>query len=243
MDNASKEKELVGRYACRFVNDGQILGLGSGSTVAFFVKALGKKIREEGIEVHAIPTSYQIKFVAMKAGIPLTTLMEHQRIDVDIDGADEINPELNLMKGASASAFTMEKIVAQASDRFIIIADHRKLVKRLGVRFPVPVEVLPDAHGVVSAKLEEMGAVTRLRTRADSSGLAQPLITENCNLVLEARFREVADPEKTGMEIKSITGVVEHGVFSGMADMACVAHKNRVRVIERGRQTSGNPME
>jgi len=233
LDNASKEKELVGRYACRFVNDGQILGLGSGSTVAYFVGALEKKMKEEGIEVHAIPTSHQIKFVALKAGIPLTTLMEHQRIDVDIDGADEIDPELNLMKGASASAFTMEKMVAQASDRFIIIADHRKLVKRLGVRFPVPVEVLPDAYGIVVAKLEEMGAVTRLRTRADSSGLAQPLITENGNLVLEARFREVADPEKTGMKIKSVTGVVEHGLFCGMADTACVARKNRIRVIER----------
>lgn len=233
MDKSSKEKELVGRYACRFVNDGQILGLGSGSTVAYFVRALEKKMKKEGIKVHVIPTSYQIKFVALKAGIPLTTLTEHQRIDVDIDGADEIDPELNLMKGASASAFTMEKMVAQASDRFIIIADHRKLVKRLGVRFPVPVEVLPDAYGIVAARLEEMGAVTRLRTRADSSGFPQPLITENGNLVLEASFGEVTDPEKTGMDIKSITGVVEHGLFCGMADTACVAHKNRIRVMER----------
>ncbi|MFB0568336.1 MAG: ribose-5-phosphate isomerase RpiA [Nitrososphaeria archaeon] len=243
MDEARKEKELVGRYACRFVNDGQILGLGSGSTVAHFVRALGRKIKEEEITIHAIPTSYQIKFVAMKAGIPLTTLMEHRRIDVDIDGADEIDPELNLMKGASASAFTVEKIVAEASDRFIIIADHRKLVKRLGVRFPVPVEVLPDAHRIVAVKLEEMGAMTRLRTRADSSGLAQPLITENGNIVLEARFRDVADPEKTGMEIKSVTGVVEHGLFSGMADTVCVARKNKVRVMERGRQTSSDTVE
>lgn len=236
MSEATKEKEIVGRYACRFVKDGQILGLGSGSTVAYFVKALGKKIREEEIEIHAVPTSYQIRFVAMEAGVPLTTLMEHQTIDLDIDGADEIDPKLNLMKGASAGAFAMEKIVAQASHRLIIIADHRKLVKRLGLRFPVPVEVLPDAYEIVAAKLREMGAVTRLRTPAGVSGLASPLITENGNFIVDARFREIADPEKTGLEIKSIVGVVEHGLFSGMASMACVAHKNRVRVMERGRQ-------
>jgi len=233
LGEATREKEMVGRYACRFVKDGQIVGLGSGSTVAYFVRALGKKIKEEGIEVHAIPTSYQIRFVAIEAGVPLTTLMEHHRIDVDIDGANEIDHELNLIKGGTAGAFTNEKMVAQASDKYIIIADHTKVVKRLGSKYPVPVEILPDACDIVTEKLKEKGAVTQLRTRIDPSGESLPLITENRNFILDAHFREITDPPKIGLEIKSISGVVEHGLFSGLAGMACIGSKSGVRVIRR----------
>jgi len=226
------EKKRAAVYACKFVKDGHIVGLGSGSTTAYFVEELGRRIKREKMEILAIPSSYQITQVAIKAKVPLTTLREHPAVDIDVDGANEVDASLNLIKGGTQGSLTNEKIIAQAAKKFVIIADHTKMVRRLGSKFPVPVEVLPDADRVVYRRLKHIGGVPKLRS-FEENGEKVPFITEHRNFILDTRFPGIPNPKQLGIEIKSIAGVVEHGIFHRMADLACVGSKREVKILRK----------
>jgi len=226
-----EEKKGAAVYACRFVKDGHIVGLGSGSTAVYFVEELGRRIKREKMGILAIPSSYQIAKIAIKAGVPLTTLREHPEVDIDVDGADEVDPHLNLIKGGGGS-LTNEKIIAQAAKRLIIIVDHTKMVRRLGSKFPVPVEVLPDADRFVYRRLKDIGGVPKLRYFGGNGGRV-PFITEHRNFILDTKFPEILNPKQLGIEIKSIAGVVEHGIFHRMADLVCVGSRREVKILRK----------
>lgn len=229
--SVEEAKRRVGEYACRFVKDGYVLALGSGSTAAYFVRALGRKVQEEGMKVQAIPSSYQIMRVAVDAAVPLTTLIEHPEADLDIDGADEVDPDLNLVKGGGG-ALTSEKILAAASKEYVVIVDYGKRVDRLGSRYPIPVEIIPYAYRFVSKELTKIGGEPALRL-TDKKGEVQPFITENGNFILDTRFATVTNPYRLQDAIKRIPGVVEHGLFLGMTKRVCVGYEDRVEVLER----------
>lgn len=219
-------KKIVGYEAAELVTNGDVVGLGTGSTTQYFIEKLAEKIREEELEIMGIPTSYQSFFLASNLGIPLTTLDEHQ-VDLAVDGADEVDPHLNLIKGGGA-AHTMEKIVDSAAERFIVIVDESKMVEELG-RFPVPVEVIPQSYRVVKEQLEEMGGRTDLRTAEKKDG---PIITDNGNFVMDVQFPSIKEPEKLEYRLNSIPGVVENGIFTGIVDQVMVGTVKGVDIIK-----------
>jgi ribose 5-phosphate isomerase A len=214
--------------AVKHVEDGFVVGLGSGSTAALAIEALGEKVKRERLSVLAVPTSYQAFLLAAECGIAVTSLEEHGVIDVTIDGADQIDPKLNLIKGMGA-ALAREKIVASASKQNIIIADESKRVKVLGENgHPVPVEVLPFAIAVVKRKIEEVGGKAVLR---EGKGKVGPVITDNGNAVLDAVFGEIHNPAKLEVKLKMIPGVVETGLFVGLATTAYIGTPTKTEKI------------
>jgi len=219
-----QEKELAGRAGAKLVRDGDVVGLGTGSTAYFAVLALGERVKA-GLKILGIPTSIATGELARKLGIPLTTLDEHPEIDITLDGADEIGPHLNLTKGGGG-ALLREKVVASASKKMVVVADSSKLVPALG-KFPLPVEVIPFARAVVERKLASLGATPKLRLKQDG----QPYITDNGNHILDASFGKIADPPAVARILSDTPGVVEHGLFIGLAKMALVGNGNRVEEI------------
>ena len=193
-DPITLQKQLAALEAVKHVKDNFIVGLGSGSTAAFAIEALGERMKTEGIHLMGIPSSYQAFQVAVENGIPITTLEEHPVIDVTIDGADQLTPELYLIKGGGA-ALAREKIVAAASKLNIIIADQNKKVPFLGANGQfVPVEVIPFALSPVKRKLTEMGGKVTVR---EAKGKLGPIITDNGNAVLDVVFGEIKNPAET----------------------------------------------
>jgi ribose 5-phosphate isomerase A len=230
LDPTGLEKKAAALEAVKHVRDGFIVGLGSGSTAAFAIEALGERVRSEKIRVMGIPTSYQAFLLAVECDIPITTLDEHPLINVTIDGADQITPELALIKGMGA-ALAREKIVAAASKLNIIIADQKKKVKKLGENNQqVPIEVLPFAISLVKLKILNAGGKSVLR---EGKGKLGPVITDNGNVILDAYFGEVADPAELEVKIKMIPGVVETGFFVGLTDIAYVGASGAVEKIEK----------
>ncbi|KYH37648.1 MAG: ribose 5-phosphate isomerase A [Candidatus Bathyarchaeota archaeon B24] len=229
-----KEKELVARYASSLVKDGQVVGLGSGTTAAIFVRELAKRVMDEGLKIVAIPSSIPIKLLTLSLAIPTASLDEYPEVDIDVDGADEVDRSLNLLKGGSYGVFTSEKILAASSKTFIVIADHRKPVKKLHTRFPIPLEVLKDARSLVFRRLKEMGGEPKLRVQK-VDGEEVPLMTERGNLIVEVWFRnlEIGFRELDD-ELRRIPGVLETGLFLGMTDMVCIGVGEEVRVFKRG---------
>ena len=215
IDTSDQEKEVAARAAVELVESGQIVGLGSGSTAAFAVRFLAERV-QAGLKIVGIPTSRKTAQLAEQLRIPLTTLEEHSRIDIAVDGADEIDPQLNLIKGGGG-AFLREKIVASISRRFIVIADSAKQVDRLG-KFPLPVEVIPFAQSLIKSEIEALGADVSLRN--DASG--NPYVTDNGHHVLDSTFGEISNPPALADKLQRIPGVVEHGLFIGMAEMALI---------------------
>jgi len=216
--------------AVKHVKDKTIIGLGSGTTIAYAIEAIGEKIKHETLNVKGIPTSYQAFQLAVKNGIPVTTLEEHPVIDLTIDGADQVDPNLNLIKGMGA-ALAREKIVASASKQNIIVANESKRVKVLGENMhPVPVEVLPFASAHVQQRIEAFGGKAVLR---EGKGKLGPIITDNGNVVLDAVFGEIYDPTVLGIKLKMIPGVVETGLFVGMADIVYFGSSSSVEKLER----------
>jgi ribose 5-phosphate isomerase A len=216
--------------AVKHVRNNSIVGLGSGSTAAYAIVAIGEKIKRENLNVMGIPTSYQAFALAVKQEIPLTTLEEHAVIDVTIDGADQIDVNLNLIKGMGA-ALAREKIVASASKQNIIVADEGKKVKVLGeMGQPVPIEVLPFARSQVQRKIEAIGGKSVLR---EGKGKLGPVITDNGNMILDAVFGEINDPTVLGIKLKMIPGVVETGLFVGLTDIAYLGTSSGTEKIER----------
>lgn len=202
-------KEEIGRLLAANVKDGDVIGVGSGSTSYLAVRAIAERVRENGLRVFAICTSPEVTLACAAAGLPVTSLLQ-QRPDWAFDGADEVDPERNLIKGRGGAMF-LEKVVFQASPKNFILADQSKMVSRLGEKFPVPVEVLPIALHVAEQGLLRLGAVDiamRLAMKKDG-----PVITENGNLILDVRFGEIG--KSMERDIKAITGVVESGLFIG----------------------------
>ena len=223
-------KAAVGRAAAALVEDGMALGLGTGSTTAFALAALGARIRAEGLRVVGVPTSFAAERLARQHGIPLTTLDETPRLDLAIDGADEVDPRLNLVKGRGA-AMTREKIVAAQAERFVVLVDASKQVARLGTHMPVPVEVLPLAAAPVAALLEALGASATVR---EGSGKDGPVVTDQGLWILDATFPDgLADPGAVAAAIKAQPGVLDHGLFVGMATDVLVASSNGVERLTR----------
>ena len=221
-----REKQDAARAAVELVKSGNVVGLGSGSTAEFAIRFLAERVHE-GLKIVGIPTSLQTQHLAEQLGIPLGTLDEHADIDIDIDGADEVDPKLNLIKGGGG-AFLREKIIASVSRRFIVIGDSAKQVKHLG-KFPLPVEVIPFAQSLIKTKLERLGAQVKLRQYA----YGNPYVTDEGHYILDCTFGEIADPPVLAQKLCNIPGVVEHGLFIGTAEMALVGKNGSVVEIRR----------
>lgn len=208
-------KSAAGFQAADMVEDGMVIGLGTGSTVYYMIERLSARIRE-GLHVTGVPTSFQTAMRARECGVPLTTLDDHPVIDLAIDGADEVDPHLNLIKGRGA-AMTREKCVAAAAFQFIVVVDEAKVVSRFAA--PVPVEVLPFAVTPAMAQLRGLGCRPVIREGVKKDG---PVITDNGNFVVDCTFSSITDPAGLEKAMAEIPGVVESGLFCGYANKTTV---------------------
>lgn len=200
---------------------GWVVGLGTGTTAAYAIAELGRRMREEGATFQGIPTSYSAEIQARRHGIPIKTLHDVSRIDLAIDGADEVDGHKNLLKG-SGGAHTREKIVDSFAERFVVVVDDSKLVSRLGLTMPVPLEVLPLAVPVVTRRIQQMGGSVELRVATGGRGHYGPIITEQGNIILDARFPAIDNPRELECRLNSLPGVVENGLFAGLAHLVLV---------------------
>ena len=217
-------KLKAAQRALDFVQDGMSLGLGSGTTSTIFIKQLGERVKQ-GLRVQGIATSDASQRLAESLSIPITTFDQCPELDLAIDGADEVGPDLALIKGGGG-AMLREKIVASAARRFIVIADSSKLVDTLG-RFPLPVEVIQMALPLVSRKLEALDLNPKLRHHPDGS----LYITDEGNFILDCACGSIPDPAWTASELRNIVGIVEHGLFVNMASLALIAGDDGVREV------------
>ena len=226
MDQQQKFKQAAAESAVAMVEDGMILGLGTGSTAKLAVDALGKRV-QAGLHIVGIATSEYTARQARGLGIRISSLAEYAEVDLTIDGADEIQRgALDLIKG-HGGALLREKVVASASRSLIIIADDSKLVDHLGTRFAVPVEVVPFGWQAAERKLRMLGAHTKLRPGPDE----KPFVTDGGNFIVDCSFSPIPDPAALDQELNSIVGVVEHGLFLGMVTQAIVAGRDGVNVL------------
>lgn len=230
MTDAEALKRAAAAEAVALVRSGMVLGLGTGSTVAHFLQLLGAKIDSGELEdVVGVPSSIRTGREARASGIPLTGLAEHPRLDLTVDGADEVTPQLDLIKGMGG-ALLREKMVAQASDRLVIIVDSGKAVERLGTRSPLPVEVVDWGWSGHVAFLEAHGAAVQVRCFDDGP----PFKSDNGNLILDCRFPEgIADPVALESGLKARAGVVETGLFLGMTDEVILAGPEGITRLRR----------
>ena len=223
-------KAAAGRAAAALVEDGMALGFGTGSTTAAALEALAVRVREEGLRVTGVPTSYAAERLARKLGLPLTTLDETPRLDLALDGADEVDPDLNLIKGRGA-AMTRERIVAAEAERFVVLVDDSKRVARLGTKMPVPVEVVPQATPTVIRRLKALGAQAAV---CEGSGKDGPVVTDQGLWVVDARFDGgLDDAARTAAEIKAMPGVLDHGLFIGLATEVIVATEGGIEHVRQ----------
>ncbi|EHR78776.1 ribose 5-phosphate isomerase [Thermococcus litoralis DSM 5473] len=223
-------KRMVAKEALKYIDDDMIIGLGTGSTTAYFIQMLGKKLMTGELEdVYGIPTSHQSRLLALESGVPVVSLDEVDAIDLAIDGADEVDPHLNLIKGRGA-ALTMEKIIEYRAGTFIVLVDESKLVEYLGQKMPVPIEVIPAAWRAIKEELEVFNATAELRMGVKKDG---PVITDNGNFILDAKFEKIEDPLDMEIELNNIPGVVENGIFADIADIVLVGTKDGVKRMER----------
>ena len=213
----------------KHVQDGSIIGLGSGTTVAHTVQQIGEKVRRENLRVLGVPTSHQVMLLAVSCGVPLTTLDEHPHLSVTIDGADQVDKQLNLIKGMGG-ALMREKIVASAAKQLVIVVDETKVVERLGIKHPLPVEIMPFALSFVMAKVREFGGKPVLREGKHKVG---PVVTDNGNFILDVDFGVIDDPEELDAKLKLVPGVLETGLFPGIADVVYVGGPNGVERLVR----------
>ncbi|MFW9909150.1 MAG: ribose 5-phosphate isomerase A [Candidatus Thorarchaeota archaeon] len=221
--NAAKSAiELIPKYGA--------MGLGSGSTVAIFAEELGQKILSGDTDVSVVPTSYQAYQLAIDYKIPLTNLDITSELLLTVDGADEIDKELNLTKGGGGALF-QEKIVASASKKLVIIADESKLVDNLGTKFHVPIEVFPFSLGIVQKKIRQMGIEPTLRQATKKMG---PVVTDNGNFILDLKFQEpIINPAQMAIDLKIISGVIETGLFVNMADEVHVGTEEGAYILKK----------
>lgn len=223
------EKEAAARASLRFVRDGNIVGLGTGSTAAYAVRFLGEQV-QAGLKIRGIPTSVQTRDLATSLKIPLTTLEEFQQIDVTIDGADEFDPQLNLIKGGGG-ALLREKVIASASRQLVIIADASKQVAVLG-KFPLPVEVIGFAQPLVAKRIAAIGASVKLRQ--DKNG--NPFTTDEGHRILDCTFGQIPDPPALARVLNQMPGVVDHGLFIDLATVVLMAKGENVTEFRRNQE-------
>ncbi len=211
------DKQLVGIRAASYVSSGMVVGLGTGSTANHFLHELGRRVREEQLAVQVVASSYPTAFLARELGLSLLSIEQVARLDLYADGADEVTPARDLLKGRGFD-LVREKILARASERFVVFVDSSKLVTRLGSRFPIPVEVLPFAVHTVRRHLEALGGRAAVRRSGDAV-----VITAQGNLVLDTVFDPAVDVVALDAELRGLPGVAEHGVFRGLASVVLVA--------------------
>lgn len=219
VDPVKLMKQEVGKAAADRVQSGSIVGLGTGSTTAYTIQFLGDRLKSGELkDIIGIPTSFQAEVLAKQYGIPLTTLDAVDHIDIAIDGADEVDPHKNLIKGGGA-AHTREKIVDYLAEQFIVVVDSSKMVDRLGSSFPVPVEVIPMAIAPVMRAIEKLGGKPELRMGIRKAG---PVITDQGNMVVDVKFDTIDNPSDLEKTLNNIPGVLENGIFVGVADLVLV---------------------
>ena len=220
-------KRQAGEAAAALVKDGMVVGLGTGSTVRFTIEALGRQVAQ-GLRIQGIPTSEASATLARSLNIPLTTLDDTAVVDLTIDGADEFDAQLRLIKGGGG-ALTREKVVAKASKRMVVVADEAKQVQHLGSTFPLPIECIELTKGPVLRKVAALGAVGKVRTAADG----KPYRTDNGHLVIDARFPRIDDPSRVERELEAMPGVLSCGLFLGLCDTAFVGTATGVKTVRR----------
>lgn len=221
----NKAKRAAAVRAAEHVKEGSVVGLGSGSTVAYTLQEIGRRIQKGKLRILGVPTSYQAFLMAVKYKIPITTLDEHPGLDLAVDGADQVDDNLNMIKGMGG-ALTREKVIASASRTTVIAIDETKISKHLGYNQPVPVEVLPFALAPVRARLQSLGGKPLLREAEKKAG---PVVTDCGNFILDVHFGPISDPRELDQELKSIPGIIETGLFVEMADVVYVGGRSSVR--------------
>jgi ribose 5-phosphate isomerase A len=229
-NDIQRQKENAAHHAASYVQSGMVVGLGTGATATLFVERLAQLIERGDLQdIVGIPTSSAIEAVAREHQIPLSSLEEHPVIDLTVDGADEVDPRLNLIKGGGG-ALLREKIVAQASKREVIIVDEAKLSPLLGTQWHVPVEVVTFGWRTQFDFLIELGATVTMRERKDG----MPFVTDQGNYILDANFGTIQDPAALAHKLSSRIGIVEHGLFVGMASEVIVGQNSGVRILSAG---------
>ncbi|AEF96859.1 ribose-5-phosphate isomerase RpiA [Methanotorris igneus] len=224
MENA---KSLVAKEAAKLIEDGMVVGLGSGSTAGLFIMELGKRIQEEELTVFGVPTSFEARMLALQYGVPLVSLDEYD-VDIAVDGADEVEKDtLYLIKGGGG-CHTQEKIVDYSAKEFVVIVDESKLVNKLGEKYPIPVEVVPFAYSVVIKELINMGGNPTIRLGERKRG---PIITDNGNMIIDVSM-DIDNAEKLEKELNSIPGVVENGIFTKV-DKVLVGTAKGVKTLKK----------
>lgn len=231
MDSREEQKRSAAFRAVSYLTSGMVVGLGTGSTAKFAIERIAAKIREGELRnLLGIPSSRQTEEMALALSIPLTTLDAHPEIDLTIDGADEVDMDLNLIKGGGG-ALLREKVLAQASKRMIVIVDESKRSKRLGTRWPLPVEVLPFARQVEENYMKCLGATIKLRPAPDG----RPFKTDEGNFILDADFGPMENPEALSKMLNERAGIVEHGLFIRLAAEVIVAGEGGIEHLRRNR--------
>lgn len=219
IDPVKLMKQEVGKAAAARVQSDTIVGLGTGSTTAYAIEYIGDRLKSGDLkDIQGVPTSFQAEVLAKQYGIPLTTLDACDRLDIAIDGADEVDPQKNLIKGGGA-AHTREKIVDSLAEQFIVVVDAGKLVDRLGSTFKLPVEVIPMAIAPVMRAIAKLGGQPELRMGVKKAG---PVVTDQGNLVVDVKFDSIPDPKELEKTLNNIPGVLENGLFVGVADLVLV---------------------
>ncbi len=221
-------KKRVALEAVKHVKDGFVVGLGSGSTAAFAIHELGKMVKQKDLHIMGVPSSSQAKILAVNSGIPLTTLDEHPVLDLAIDGADEVDKNLDMIKGGGG-ALTREKIVASSAKQVIIVADESKLVEKLG-KFKVPIEVLPFALAPVTKSIKELGGKPLLR---ESKGKVGAVVTDNGNYILDVDFGLIDNTKALDEKLKRTPGVIETGLFIGLANKVYLGKSDGIIQLEK----------
>lgn len=218
-------KQAAGESAAQLVKNNMIVGLGTGSTTAYAIKELGRRVAS-GLNILGVPTSYQSAFLAAENGIPLTTLDEHPVLDIDIDGADQVAGFVAIKGGGAAH--TREKIVSLSSKKFVVVADGSKCADVIS--HPVPIEVIPFARKLVEKQVEELGGKPELRMGVSKDG---PVISDNGNFIVDADFGKIHDPDALGEKLSQCCGIVEHGIFTNV-DMVYIGKKDgSVEILKR----------
>ncbi|MDR9748550.1 ribose-5-phosphate isomerase RpiA [Paenibacillus taichungensis] len=225
-------KKLAGENAANLVRDGMTVGLGTGSTVYYTIQKLAERIVNEGLRITGVATSKHTERLAQDLGIPLVALADVDFIDITIDGADEVTPTLDLVKGGGGALFR-EKLVAVQSKRLVVVADQVKRVNKLGA-FPVPIEVVPFAWEIIMRGLLHLGAKPKLRMLVD-----EPYVTDNGNYILDASFEQIDNPQELEQHLKLMNGVVESGLFVGIADTAFIGSNDNVIVLNNVNNSKG----
>ena len=226
LSGSDRAKQNAAEKACELVKDDMIVGLGTGSTAAYAIRLLGKRVVEDELQILGVPTSFGSEALAIRSGIPLASLTEEPEIDIAIDGADQLDASLNAIKGGGA-AHTREKIVSMSAKHFVVVADEKKMADVL--THPVPIEVLPYARRLVEKKITELNGKCTMRTGSGKDG---PIISDNGNIILDCDFGKIDSPAALGDELSRIPGLVEHGIFTNV-DVVYVGYEDRVETRSR----------